>query len=157
MSNQDRIRELLLEQMTGQNAHLGFKKSVEGLKFDELGLKHKGFDHSIWELVEHIRISQHDILEFSRNPGYESPDWPDGYWPEEKQPSDLEHWESSLKAIDQDYREMKKLIGDTENDLLAPLPHGDGQTLFREAMLIVDHNAYHIGQIVQLRKALGIW
>ncbi|MDZ7716444.1 MAG: DinB family protein [Balneolaceae bacterium] len=157
MSDQSRIRELLLEQMSQRNAHVDFQRAVEGLSIEETGLKPEGFDHSIWELVEHIRVAQYDILEFSRNPDYESPSWPDGYWPPKQTPSDMEEWQESLTAIVEDRREMEGLIKNPENDLLAPLPHGNGQTLFREAILIVDHNAYHIGQIVQLRKALGIW
>lgn len=157
MSRQDSIRELLLEQMSGRNAHVDFYKSVEGLRLEELGQKPEGFDHSIWELVEHIRIAQHDILEFSRDPEYESPNWPEGYWPDKTSPADKKEWESSLETIERESKEMEELIKNPENDLLAPFPHGDGQTLFREAMLIVDHNAYHIGQIVQLRKALGAW
>lgn len=157
MPDQSRIRELLLEQMSERNAHVDFPKAVEGLSLEETGLKPKGFDHSIWELIEHIRIAQYDILEFSRNPDYKSPSWPDGYWPQEHQPSDIEEWQTSVKAIAEDHKEMEELVKNPENDLLEPLPHGDGQTLFREAMLIVDHNAYHIGQIVQLRKALDIW
>lgn len=157
MNDQSRIRELLLEQLSGRNAHVDFEKSVDGLSMNDLGEKPDNFPHTIWELVEHIRIAQHDIVAFSQNPDYESPDWPEGYWPESDKPADREAWLDSLAAVKRDHHEMVDLIKDKSNDLLAPLEHGDGQTLFREAMLIVDHNAYHIGQIVQMRKAMNIW
>jgi len=157
MNNQSRIRQLLLEQLSGRNAHVDFEKAVEKLSLSDLGVKPENFPHTIWELVEHIRIAQHDIVAFSQDPDYESPAWPEGYWPESDKPSDRNKWEKSLEAVKRDHQEMVGLIKDEKNDLLAPLEHGDGQTLFREAMLIVDHNAYHIGQIVQMRKAMNIW
>lgn len=157
MDDQLRMRELLLEQMSGRNAHVDFSTSVDGLNLDEVTQKVPGFVHTIWELVEHIRIAQFDILEFSRNRDYTSPEWPEGYWPKQQGPSNMQKWQQSLQAVINDHKEMKEVIENPDNDLLAPLPHGDGQTLFREAMLIVDHNAYHIGQIVQIRKAQGNW
>ena len=157
MNDQSRVRELLLEQLNGRNAHVDFWNAVKDLSMDDLGVKPQNFTHTIWELVEHIRIAQHDIVAFSRDPDYESPDWPDGYWPESDKPAGMEKWKKSLNAIESDHQAMVDLIKDKNNDLLAPIEHGDGQTLFREAMLIVDHNAYHIGQIVQLRKAMDIW
>jgi len=157
MEDQSRVRELLLEQLTGRNAHVNFETAVEGLSLENTGNKPDGFSHTIWELVEHIRIAQHDIVSFSKDPHYQSPEWPDGYWPESNKPANEEQWKESLQAIKKDQREMESLVKDKNNDLLKPLAHGDGQTLFREAMLIVDHNAYHIGQIVQMRKAMGNW
>ncbi len=157
MNDQTRVRELLLEQLSGRNAHVDFEKAVQSLSLKDLGVKPDSFPHTIWELVEHIRIAQHDIVAFSTNPDYESPDWPDGYWPASVKPAGMEKWKESLHAIERDHQAMVDLIKDKNNDLLAPIEHGDGQTLFREAMLIVDHNAYHIGQIVQLRKAMNIW
>lgn len=157
MDDQSRIRELLLEQLSGRNAHVDFKNAVKNLSMDDIGVKPQNFPHTIWELVEHIRIAQHDIVAFSMNPDYESPDWPDGYWPESDKPAGMKKWKESLDAIERDHHAMVNLIKDENNDLLAPIEHGDGQTLFREAMLIVDHNAYHIGQIVQLRKVMKIW
>lgn len=157
MNDQSRIRELLLEQLTGGNAHVEFHKAVSDLSMPDLGVKPHHFPHTIWELVEHIRIAQHDIVAFSKDPDYESPSWPDGYWPESEKPGSMEEWQDSLEAVEKDHREMMELVRDNANDLLTPLKHGDGQTLFREAMLIVDHNAYHIGQIVQMRRVMDIW
>ena len=157
MNDQSRIRELLLEQLSGRNAHVDFQKAVEGLPMSELGKKPEQFPHTIWELVEHIRIAQHDIVAFSKDPEYESPEWPEGYWPDSEKPDSIEAWEESLDTVKKDHRAMKDLIKDENNDLLTPLEHGDGQTLFREAMLVVDHNSYHIGQIVQMRRVMDTW
>lgn len=157
MKDQSRIRELLLEQLTGKNAHVDFETAIDNLTMEEAGAKPENFPYTIWELVEHIRIAQHDIVAFSQDPDYESPSWPDGYWPDSHKPKNKEEWEKTLKAIKRDHKKMVTIIENQENDLLAPIPHGDGQTLFREAMLIVDHNAYHIGQIVLARRAMDIW
>lgn len=157
MKDQDRVRKLLLEQLTGRNAHVDFETAVDNLSITDVGVKPDNFPHNIWELVEHIRISQHDIVAFSQDPNYESPDWPEGYWPEKSKPEDDKEWEKSLKAIHESHQEMVEIIKDENNDLLSPLDHGSGQTLFREAMLIVDHNSYHIGQIVLVRRAMDIW
>lgn len=151
------IRELLLEQLEGKNAHVDFNQAVQGLTYKQTGIKVEGLPHTIWELIEHIRIGQDDILEFCNNSDYQAIDWPDDYWPESSQPASKEELEKSIRAVRAGMEEMRDIIRDPENDLQAPLPHGDGQTLFREAMLIVDHNAYHIGQIVQTRRLLGSW
>lgn len=151
------IRELLLEQLEGKNAHVDFNQAVQGLTYKQTGIKVEGLPHTIWELIEHIRIGQDDILEFCNNSDYQAIDWPDDYWPESSQPASKEELEKSIRAVRAGMEEMRDIIRDPKNDLQAPLPHGDGQTLFREAMLIVDHNAYHIGQIVQTRRLLGSW
>ena len=108
-------------------------------------------------MYEHIRIGQDDILEFCKNPDYEEIDWPKDYWPESSSPENKQEFEESVQAVRDGLDEMRAMIKDPENELQRPFPHGDGQTLFREAMLIVDHNAYHIGQIVQIRRLLGSW
>lgn len=157
MKNQLRVRELLLEQLSGKNAHVDFQRAVEGLTLKDVGIKPNSFPYTIWQLVEHIRIAQHDIVAFSQSADYESPDWPEGYWPKSEKPADKQAWNKSLADIKNDYDIMVAMVKNEEKDLLAPIPHGDGQTLFREAMLIVDHNSYHIGQIVLMRRAMGIW
>lgn len=157
MNGQSRIRKLLLEQLSGRNAHVDFDRAVENLVIKDVGIRPNRLPHSIWELVEHIRIAQHDILDFSRSSDYTSLSWPDDYWPDTQQPASQKQWEEALAAIREDHQGMVDLIMNEEKDLLEPIPHGDGQTLFREAMLIVDHNAYHIGQIVLVRRALDIW
>lgn len=151
------IRELLLEQLEGKNAHVDFNQAVQGITYKQAGIKVEGLPHTIWELIEHIRIGQDDILEFCKNPNYEEIDWPKDYWPESSSPENKQEFEESVQAVRDGSDEMRAMIKDPDNDLQRPFPHGDGQTLFREAMLIVDHNAYHIGQIVQIRRLLGSW
>jgi len=157
MSNQSRIRELLLEQLSGKNAHVDFERATDGLGLEEVSKKPDSFPHTIWELVEHIRIAQHDIVAFSQSADYQSPSWPEEYWPKSEKPQNELQWKESVAAVKNDHQIMVQMVKNKENDLLKTIPHGDGQTLFREAMLIVDHNAYHIGQIVQMRKVMGLW
>lgn len=156
-NNQTTVRTLLLDQLENEHAHIGFDKAVDGLKLSDTGIRPKGLPHSVWELAEHIRLAQHDIVDFCRNPDYETPAWPDDYWPESPQPEDQQQWDEMIENVHRGQRQMADIIKNEENDLLTPIPHGSGQTLFREAMLIVDHNAYHIGQIVQVRRLLGVW
>lgn len=157
MDSQSKVRSLLLEQLEGQNAHINFERAVEGVPFEDLGKQPAGLPHSIWELAEHIRIAQADIVEFSQNPDYTAPNWPEDYWPKQCSPENDEAWQELLRQVHKDHYTMVQLVKDPSNDLFKPFEHGDGQTLFREAMLIVDHNAYHVGQIVQLRRLLGNW
>lgn len=157
MDFSERIRKILLDQFEGGNAHVDFNQAIDGLRLEDTGKKMESSLHTIWELVEHIRIAQLDILDFCLNPDYEAMSWPEDYWPKLSSPENLKQWDDAVEAFRGDHESMVELIGDPENDLLEPLPHGDGQTLFREAMLVVDHNSYHIGQIVQLRKAMGCW
>lgn len=152
-----RLREQLINQLTGQNAHISFKNAVKGLSADDVGIRPDNLPYSIWELVEHIRISQSDIVQFSIDPEYVSPNWPEGYWPTRPGPADEEEWNESLETIQADLAKMVDLVQDTANDLFLPFPHGDGQTLFREALLIIDHNSYHTGQIIAIRRQLGLW
>ena len=121
------------------------------------GAKTKNIPYSIWELVEHIRIAQWDIVEFSRNPNHISPDWPDEYWPAKNSPESDNVWNASIEAIHIDLQDMIEMVLDPQNNLLKPFLHGNGQTLLREAMLLADHNAYHLGQIILIRKILGDW
>jgi DinB superfamily len=147
----------VLELLDGGNAHLNFDKAVAGLPAKLRGSKPAGVPHSPWQLVEHLRIAQWDILEFSRNPKHVSPDWPKGYWPEGETPPSAKAWENSLKKFEVDLSAMKKLVSNRNTDLFARIPHGEGQTILREALLVADHNAYHIGQLVLLRRLLGAW
>lgn len=157
MEEQIRLRSVLVEQLSGNHAHVGFDRAVEGLPFKDIGITPRGIPHTVWELVEHIRITQYDILEFSRNPDYESPAWPDGYWPTSKKPARKKEWDQAVKTVQEDQSAVIEMIQDSQNDLLKPFGHGQGQTLLRESILIIDHNAYHIGQIVQIRRLLGNW
>jgi uncharacterized damage-inducible protein DinB len=157
MKNQSPLKNLLLEQFEGRNAHIDFTKAIEGLKLNDVGTRPEKLPHSIWELAQHIRLAQFDILDFSRNPDYQALSWPDDYWPASSQPENQQQWDEMIAAFNRDHQAMADLIHKKEDELLNPLPHGDGQTLFREALLIVDHTAYHIGQIVQVRRLLGLW
>jgi len=157
MATDQSVREHLIDLLEGGNAHTDFEGAVSGLSSEMRGAKADNFPYTIWELVEHLRMAQHDIVEFSRNPEYESPSWPEGYWPESEKPADEQQWKESLQAVRRDHRDMIDMVSDSDLDLFQPFPHGTGQTLMREAMLVADHNAYHIGQIILLRKLLGVW
>ena len=147
----------LEEALTGSNAHVSFEDAVKGLPEKLRGEVPEGMPYSIWQLVEHIRTVQWDILEFSRNPDHKSPPWPEGYWPKEAAPKNETAWKHSIAQIKKECAEFIKLLKAPDADLYAPFPHGDGQHLFREALLIVDHTSYHTGEIIALRRILGAW
>lgn len=151
------LRRHLLELLDGGGAHLGFDRAVAGLPAAHRGARAAGSPHTPWGLLEHLRIAQHDILEFSRRADHESPPWPDGYWPEGDTPPDDLAWDRSVAAFRRDAAAMRDLVADEATDLLAPLPWGSGQTVAREAILLADHNAYHLRQLVTIRRALGSW
>lgn len=153
----DPLRKLLLEQLEGRGAHLDFDGVLEGMPYDHTGVRAEGLPHTVWELVEHLRIALRDIVEFSRDPDHESPEWPDGYWPPGQGPTGEEAWEGSVAAYRRHLEEMREMVADPERDPLAPFPWGDGQTLAREALLAADHAAYHLGQVVQVRRLLDCW
>ena len=155
---QDRsLRDHLLELLKGGSAHLGFDEAIDGLPAELRGRKAPGLPHTVWQLVEHLRIAQEDILGFSRDPGYKAPKWPDDYWPATEAPPSDDAWSQSIEAFRRDLHAMKDLVADPNTDLFAKIPWGDGQTILREAMLVADHNAYHVGQIVVVRQGLGAW
>ncbi len=157
-SDQDAaLRQQLIELIKGGNAHTDFKKAIEDFPGELRGKRPKGSPHSPWELLEHMRLAQLDILEFSRNADHKSPEWPEGYWPETAEPPDPKAWDRSVNGFCQDMKSMCELIADVGSDLYSPFPHGTGQTLLREALLVSDHNAYHLGQLVLLRRILGAW
>jgi hypothetical protein len=157
MSPDASLRQHLLDLLRGGNAHLDLDAALKGLPADQRGTRPEGAAHSPWEILEHLRIAQWDILEFSRNPEHVSPPWPSGYWPESPEPPDEAEWERSLQTFREDLKAMQDLVADPANDLYAPFPHGDGQTLLREALLVADHNAYHLGEMVVVRRLLGTW
>jgi len=157
-AGQDRaLRDHLLELLNSRSAHLDFDKAVGGLPAGLRGRKAPGLPHTVWQLVEHLRIAQLDILDFSRDPGYQELPFPDGYWPATEAPPSEEAWEQSVEAFRRDLQAMKDLVADPRTDLFAKIPWGSGQTILREAMLVADHNAYHLGQIVLVRQGLGAW
>jgi uncharacterized damage-inducible protein DinB len=156
-SNDAALREHVVEVLTGGHAHATFEQAVKNLPVELRGKVPKGAEHSPWQLLEHLRIAQLDILEYSRNAKHESPKWPEGYWPKEKAPADDKAWDRSVRAFKKELKEFCELVQDEKTDLFAKIPHGDGQTILREALLAADHNAYHIGQLVLVRRLLGAW
>jgi hypothetical protein len=151
------LRQHLLELLKGGSAHTSFDDAIQDFPAELRGKRPKGAPHSPWELLEHMRIAQLDILEFSRNPRHESPKWPEGYWPESSEPPNEKAWDHSVHSFCQELQSMCALVADDAIDLYARIPHGDGQTVLREALLLADHNAYHLGQLVLLRRMLGAW
>ena len=139
------------------HAHISFENAIADLPSEFRGLTPSNVEHSPWELLEHLRLCQWDILEFSRDASHVSPVFPDGYWPPTKAPADDAAWDASIASFLADRKAMVELVCDPSTDLFVPIPHGDGQTILREAMLVADHNAYHIGQLIIVRKALGCW
>ena len=156
--NQDALlRAHVLELLRGGHAHADFESAIGNLPVAARGQRPKGAEHSPWELLEHMRLATWDILEFSRDAKHKSPDWPAGYWPAKPAPPDAAAWEKSVKALEHDLEAMRKLVNDPGTDLLAPIPGGTGQTVLREALLTADHNAYHLGQLILVRRLLGAW
>ncbi len=151
------LRKHLLELLQGGSAHLKFEEVVADFSANLRGKKPSGQPHTPWRLLEHLRITQWDILEFSRNPKHASPEWPEGYWPSSDAPPSPAAWNKSVKACHSDLRAMQKLVEDPQPDLFKPFPWGDGQTILREALLLADHNAYNFGELLMLRRLLGAW
>ena len=151
------LRAQLERILSWQDAHVGFEKSVEGLSSKLRGVRVEGFPHSPWELLEHLRITQYDILDFCRNPKYEERRWPEDYWPPSPEPPSEKAWDDSIARFREDRAALEALAMDSSVDLFAKIPHGTGQTNLRELLLVADHNAYHIGQLVAVRQQLGAW
>jgi hypothetical protein len=151
------LRRHLVELLKGGSAHARFDEVIDGIPAKLRGRKPAGMPHSPWMLLEHLRLAQRDILEFSRNPKHVSPDWPQGYWPGTDVSPGAGAWTSSIRAFRQDLKAMQNLVTNPKTDLYARIPWGDGQTILREALLLADHNAYHLAQLVDLRRLLGAW
>lgn len=151
------LRQQLIELIKGGNAHADFDDAVKDFPAELRGKRPQGGPHSPWEILEHMRIAQWDILEFSRDPDHKSPDWPRGYWPATPEPPDEKAWDRSVNSFRQDLQSMCALVADDGTDLYARIPHGTGQTILREALLVADHNAYHLGQFVLASRLLGAW
>ena len=146
------LRQHLMDLLKGGNAHVGFLDALKNFPANKRGAFAKGLPHTAWQLLEHIRIAQWDILEFSRNSDHESPAWPEGYWP--KADGTAERWRESVRQVLADLDAFRDLVRDDSVDLFAPIPHGEGQTVLREILLVADHNAYHLGQLMLLRRML---
>ena len=153
--NQDRsLREHLLYLLGGGGAHISFDDAVKDFPAALFNAKADGVPYTPWQLLEHIRIAQWDIVEFSRDAAHVSPPWPEGYWPAPGTEADRAAWDGSVEAIRADLGRMAAMVEDPATDLHAPIPHGTGQTVLREALLVADHNAYHLGALVTLRRLL---
>jgi len=157
MRDKDALRKHVLELLAGKSAHADFDTAVAKFPLKRAGEKPEGAPYSAWQLLEHMRIAQWDILEFSRNPKHVSPAWPEGYWPDTESPPKNTAWSQSVRAFRADLKAMMDMVADPGRDLLARIPHGQGQTLLREALLVADHNSYHLGQFVMIRRLLGEW
>ena len=153
------MRDQLARSLDWGEAHADFDQAVAGLAPEFRGRRVKGLPHSAWEILEHLRIAQHDILDFARNPGYEEMKWPDDYWPPSAEPPSAKAWDQSIAAFRRDRDEVKKLATDKTIDLTSKIPHGDKatQTYARAVLLVIDHNAYHVAELVVLRRLLGAW
>jgi hypothetical protein len=157
MTNDKSLRKHLVAQLDGGHAYAQFGEVIANFPPKLRGETPQGLPHSAWMLLEHLRIVQRDILDFSRDPKYVAPTWPDDYWPKASLPPSAAAWNKSVKAFREDSAATKKLISNPKTDLFAKIPWGDGQTILREALLIADHNAHHLGQMIDIRRLLGIW
>lgn len=151
------LREQLSRFLDWSSAHAGFDKAIEGISAGQRGVRPAGLPHSPWELLEHMRIAQSDVLAFCRDPEYTEPEWPADYWPDSPAPPDREAWDRSVAAFRADREAMQELARDAAVDLFAAVPNGTGQTFLREILLVADHTAYHVGQLVLVRRLLGAW
>ena len=151
------LREHIIYLLNGGGAHARFDDSVKDLPEELRGIRPEGLPHTAWMLLEHLRLAQWDILEFSRNSKHKSPEWPEGYWPKTEAPPSAAAWNKSIQQFRKNLKSMQDLVANPKTDLLARIPWGDGQTILREALLVADHNAYHLGQLVDVRRLLGAW
>ena len=157
MADDKALRVQLVKLLDFEEAHVGFDRAVNGIPSRMRGQLPQGTEHSLWQLVEHLRIAQADILEFCRTAKYKAKQWPNDYWPETLGPRSAADWTGALAGYRRDRKALQRLAANQSVDLLAAIPHRTGQTYLREILLVADHNAYHIGQIVALRRRLGIW
>jgi len=157
MPNDKSLRQHLVALLKGGSAHATFDAAVKDFPAKHYGKRPRGAAHSPWEVLEHMRIAQWDILEFSRNAKHVSPEFPDGYWPKTPAPADATAWTKSVQSFRADLKAMVALAENESVDLFARIPHGEGQTILREVLVLADHNAYHLGELLLLRRLLGAW
>jgi hypothetical protein len=151
------LRQHLVELLEGGHAHAKFDAIIKDLPPKLRGKKPENFPHTAWMLLEHLRIAQWDILEFSRNAHHKSPEWPSGYWPKTEAPPSAEAWEKSVEEFQRDLKAVQALVNDPNTDLFARIPWSDGHTILREVLLVADHNSHHLGQLLDVRRLLGAW
>jgi hypothetical protein len=157
MQNENALRAQLVKLLDWEDAHVGFDKAVKGIPPKMRGVVPDGWEYSAWQLVEHLRIAQADILEFCVSAAYKEKKWPDAYWPASPAPRGADAWPRALVGYRRDLKALQRVAADARIDLFATIPHGSGQTYLREILLVADHTAYHVGQLVALRRQLGIW
>jgi hypothetical protein len=157
MSSDKVMREQLLALLRGGNAHLGFDDAVANFPLEHINTKPPNVSYTPWHLLEHIRIAQWDILEFVRNPNHVSPSWPEGYWPAPDEQADEARWQKTIEDFRVDLRAIQDLVTDPNMDFFSPIPHASAYTIFREILLVADHNAYHIGEFAILRQVMDTW
>ena len=155
--NDNTLRQHIVSLLNSGDAHANFDAAVQNMPLDLRGKKPAGAEHSPWQVLEHLRIALWDILEFARNAKHKSPEFPQGYWPSTQAPPDDKAWDKSAASFRSDLEALIKLVSDEKTDLFAKIPHGDGQTVLRQALVAADHNAYHLGELVLLRRELGGW
>jgi hypothetical protein len=153
----DEVRETLARVLAWEDAHVSFESAIGGLPAGLRAHVPPGMPYSVWQLAQHIRLTQRDILEFCVEPEYHERRWPDDYWPDPAIPPEDAEWHACVAAVRSDRDALARLVRDVNRSLMAPVPNGDGQTLLREVLLVIDHSAYHVGQIVVVRKAMGEW
>jgi hypothetical protein len=151
------LRDRIVYLLKGGGAHAGFDDAVKNMPEELRGVKPDGLPHTAWMLLEHLRLGQWDILEFCRNSKYEAPDWPKDYWPKTEVPPSAGAWNKSVRQFRKDLQSMQELVANPKIDVYASIPWGNGQTILREALLVADHNAYHVGQLVDVRRLLRVW
>jgi len=157
MNEIEKLRKQIADVLEWGEAHQTFEKAVADFPAESRGVRPDGLPYSAWELLEHMRIAQWDMLEFSHDPKHVSPDFPSGYWPASPAPPNANAWDESVRQFRADREDLRKLVLDPATDLTAAFPHGDGQTLLREVLLTADHNSHHLGQLILVRRLLGIW
>ena len=155
MIQEDTIRKNLLASLQGRNAHISFEETIKGFPDDYYNKRISGIQYSCWDLLEHLRLAQWDILDFILNSEYQSKTWPDSYWPKDK--GNAQKWKRSVKDFLIDRKKLEAMVEDKTIDLYGPIQHAPDYTIFREIVLVIDHNSYHTGQLLMLRRALGIW
>jgi len=155
MSNDHILRKQLEELLAGGHAHMGFERVVESFPVDQINTRAPNFPYTPWHLLEHMRIAQWDILAFIQDPNHVSPTWPEGYWPSREKEADSNQWSKTVEEFRSDLKSLREIVADPNNDLTAPLPHGDKYNILREILIVADHNAYHLGELAAFRQILG--
>lgn len=157
MDSQLLLRKELLNYLKGRHAHALLEDAVKNFPDKMMNEKPQNVPFSFWALLEHIRISQNDVVDFVLHPDYQYKDWPNDYWPGSDKKATKKMWQKTLAEINKDFATLIKIVNNSKTDLLTKIPHGEGQTIFREAVLVIDHNAYHIGEFILMRRVMGIW